>query len=212
MKPPAEPKIYHIVHVDRLASIASEGRLWSDAEIRRRARPGTVIGMSNIKRRRLTSPLSSHAGLSVGDCVPFYFAPRSVMLYVIYRANHPSLEYRGGQGPIVHLEADLHETVAWAHGNGLRWAFTLSNAGSSYFQDYCDLAQLEEIDWNAVIATQWTDCSEEKQAEFLLERSFPWTLVRRIGVHSDRFGQQVRGAMRDARHQPPVVRRRDWYY
>ena len=212
MKPPAEPKIYHIAHVDRLASIVSEARLWSDAEIQRRGHTGTMIGMSDIKQRRLTNSLSSHAGLFVGDCVPFYFCPRSVMLYVIYMADHPSLAYRGGQGPIVHLEADLHETIAWADENQLRWAFALSNAGSSYFQDYCDVAQLDKIDWNAVRATQWRDRREEKQAEFLIERSFPWTLVRRIGVHSDRVGQQVQEAMRGAGHQPPVERRRNWYY
>ena len=118
----------------------------------------------------------------------------------------------GIQGPIVHLEADLHETIAWADRNELRCAFTLSNAGSSYFQDYCDVAQLDKIDWDAVKATQWRDRREEKQAEFLLERSFPWTLVRRIGVHSDRVGQQVQETMRGAGHQPPVERRPNWYY
>lgn len=212
MTPPAKPKIYHIAHVDRLASIVSDSCLWCDAEILRHGRPGTTIGLSDIKRRRLTKALNSRAGLRVGDCVPFYFCPRSVMLFVIYKANHHSLDYRGGQGPIVHLQADLHETVAWADENELRWAFTLSNAGSSYFDDHCDLAQLSEIDWNAVTARQWRDCSEGKQAEFLMERSFPWTLVERIGVHSDRVGQQVHDAIRGADHQPPVERERSWYY
>ena len=32
---PTEPKIYHIVHVDRLASIIADGYLWSDAEAQR---------------------------------------------------------------------------------------------------------------------------------------------------------------------------------
>ena len=32
-QPPAEPKLYHIVHVDRLASIISDGCLWCDAEV-----------------------------------------------------------------------------------------------------------------------------------------------------------------------------------
>ena len=57
------------------------------------------------------------------------------------RANHPSLAYTGGQEPIVHLEADLHQTVAWAEQNRLRWAFTLSNAGSYYFEDRCGRCQ-----------------------------------------------------------------------
>src|ERR1044071_8723338 len=107
MTAPAQPKIYHIVHVDRLPSIVADGHLWCDAEILRRATPGTTVGMQSIKQRRLQATLTSHPDLCVGDCVPFYFCPRSIMLYVIYQANHPELTYRGGQEPIVHMEADL---------------------------------------------------------------------------------------------------------
>ena len=49
---PPQPKIYHIVHVDRLPSIVADGFLWCDAEIVRRAPPGTTIGMNGIKQRR----------------------------------------------------------------------------------------------------------------------------------------------------------------
>ena len=99
MAVPAQPKVYHIVHVDRLASILADEYLWCDAEIVRRAPPGTTIGMSSIKQRRLAElALSSYPELKVGDCVPFYFCPRSVMLYLIYQGNHPDLTYRGGRG------------------------------------------------------------------------------------------------------------------
>ena len=145
MPPPAAPKIYHIVHADRLESIVADGVLWSDAALQRHARPGTTIGMSTIKQRRLSNPVKCRPGLNVGDCVPFYFCPRSVMLYLIYRANHPELDYRGGQGPIVHLEADLHEAANWAERHERRWAFTLSNAGSRYFQDRCDLGPIGRV-------------------------------------------------------------------
>ena len=212
MPPPAEPKIYHIVHVDRLASIVADGGLWSDAALQRRERPGTTIGMSHIKQRRLTYRLSSHPHLRVGDCVPFYFCPRSVMLYVIHRADNEGLQYRDGQGPIVHLEADLHEAVEWAERHERRWAFTLSNAGSGYFEDRCDLTQLGQIDWQAVQARQWQGRSHGKQAEFLIERSFPWPLVRRVGVRSVQVQDQARDAMRRAEHRPAVELRREWYY
>ena len=96
MPPPADPKIYHIVHVDRLPSIIADGWLWCDEDVVRREAMnpgmGTTIGMTSIKQRRLTElTLRSHPGLYVGQCVPFYFCPRSVMLYLIYRANHPEL-------------------------------------------------------------------------------------------------------------------------
>ena len=212
MSAPASPKIYHIVHVDRLPSIVSDGYLWCDAEVSRRRSAGTPIGIDNIKQRRLSNMLSSHSGLHVGDCVPFYFCPRSVMLYVIYKSDHEDLAYRGGQGPIVHLEADLRETVAWADRNKQKWAFTLSNAGSRYFEDLCDLEQLGEIDWKAVQAEDWRDCKDAKQAEFLIEQRFPWELISRIGVRSQRIYQQAMGSRGRGADKPRVEIMREWYY
>jgi hypothetical protein len=117
MPPPANPKIYHILHVDRLPSVIADGFLYSDAIISRRDPGGTVIGMGEIKRRRLEDlTLTSHPGLHVGECVPFYFCPRSIMLFLIYKRNHPNLTYAGGQGPVVHLEFDLQTVANWADG------------------------------------------------------------------------------------------------
>lgn len=217
MPPPAAPKIYHIVHVDRLPSIIAEGGLLCDADIVRRQAAGqamgSTIGMGSIKSRRLNElTLDSHPGLFVGQCVPFYFCPRSIMLFILHCANHPELTYRGGQRPIVHLEADLHETVEWAQANNRRWAFTLSNAGAYYFEDRADVAQLGEIDWDAVRARDWRGKKEGKQAEFLVEQSFPWDLVTRIGVGSQQVYGQVRAALQAAAHKPHVEIKPDWYY
>jgi hypothetical protein len=219
MTVPVRPKIYHIVHVDRLPSIIHDGYIWCDAEILRRSPPGTTIGMNGIKKRRLTElTLTSHPDLHVGDCVPFYFCPRSIMLYLLYQANHPELEYRGGQGSIVHLQADLHDSVQWINKNGQRWAFTLSNAGAYYFEDRSDLRQLNEINWDAVQANQWSgngipsSVKEGKQAEFLTEYSFPWHLIEQIGVHSAGSYKQVIDALPKSGHRPKVEIKRDWYY
>lgn len=210
---PVHPKIYHIAHVDRLRSIVTDGYIWCDREVMRRAPPGTVIGMNGIKQRRLNElRLSSHPALHVGDCAPFYFCPRSVMLYLIYQGNHPEMIYRGGQGPIVHFEADLHEVVAWANAQRRRWAFTLSNAGSRFFEDRCDLGQLGEIDWAAVAARDWKACKEGKQAEFLLEMSLPWHMVQRVGVATQATYNAVLNALPAGGHRPVVELRHDWYY
>ena len=213
MAVPSAPKVYHIVHADRLPSIVRDGFLWCDAEVLRRNPPGTIIGISDIKRRRLEElRLSSHQQLHVGDCVPFYFCPRSVMLYLIYQGNHPDLGYRGGQEPIVHLEANLYAAVNWANTNGRRWAFTLSNAGSYFFEDRADLGCLDEIDWEAVQAGDWRRHKEGKQAEFLLEYSFPWQLVERIGVQSEQVYRAVLNSLPRQGYRPVVEVRQEWYY
>jgi hypothetical protein len=175
---------------------------------------GTLIGMSAIKQRRLILPVGCHEGSHVGEYVPFYFCSQSVMLFVVHCANHPELAYRGGQQPIVHLEADLHDAVQWADANGKRWAVSLSNAGARYAQFRTGLDNLDEVDWPAVAARDFRDADvkEGKQAEFLVERQFPWSLVRRIGVYSQEYAYCVSAAMQGVHHRPGIEIRRDWYY
>jgi hypothetical protein len=211
MPPPANPKIYHIVHVDKLASIAAGGCLWSDVQLENWTVPGTVIGMNHIKARRKAKPLPSYPDLCVGGCVPFYFCPRSVMLYMM-SVKSEQLAYKGGQTAIVHLVADLQATVAWANANAKRWVFTLSNAGSYYFEDRADLAHLGDINWDAVDARSWSGQREAKQAEFLIEEHFPWHLIEEIGVYNQAAGQQAAQAIAGAAHRPHVQSRPAWYY
>lgn len=214
MPVPSQPKIYHIVHEDRLPSILNDGYLWCDSiMVDRAGNSGTAIGMSNIKERRLRQlRLDSYPDLYVGGCVPFYFCPRSIMLFMLHKGNHPDLNYRCGQGPIVHLEADLEATVQWADSEQLRWAFTLSNAGACYFEDRADLTQLDEVDWTAVQATDWKVHKEGKQAEFLVEQKFPWELVKRIGVQSNVTKAKVLASLQQSTHRPKVEHLPSWYY
>lgn len=203
-------RLYHIVHVDRLASIIADGFLWSDAQVRAEPKPGTIIGMERIKDRRLAIPLASRPGLMVGGCVPFYFGPRSAMLYMLHRGNQ--VDYRGGQEPIVHLVVDLHEAVAWAEARKQQWAFTTSNAASSYFDDHADLGRLDSIDWDAVRARDWRRVRDAKQAEFLVENHVPWSLVRGVGVQTQRMAQRAARVISEGGQQTPVKAYPSWYY
>ena len=81
-----------------------------------------------------------------------------------------------------------------------------------YFEDRCDLDCLHEIDWDAVKARDWQHCEERKQAEFLLEHSFPWHLVERVGVYSEATYRGVVQALPVGGHRPPVEICADWYY
>jgi hypothetical protein len=206
--PPPNPKIYHITRLQNLVQMV-DGLIWSDAERVRQELDCQVVGMSEIKRRRLEElEVDCHPGTKVGEYVPFYFCFRSIMLYLLYQANHPELTYRGGQRPIVHLEADLRGVVEWAEANGRRWSFSNGNAGARYTHFYNDLDRLDVLDWGAIGAIDWKDflVKDRKQAEFLLEESFPWTLVKRIGAIDNDMAQRVMALLQNAEHKPPVVR------
>lgn len=214
MTVPASPKIYHITHVSNLPKISLDGGLYSDLSMIARGGPASAIGMSTIKQRRIHLPVKCHPAITVGGCVPFYFCPRSVMLYVISRQNHPEMTYTGGQGPIVHLEADLMNVVNWADQNSVAWAFTLQNAGAVYADFRSDLSELHEVDWGAVNAKQWGDPSvkEAKQAEFLLSDHLPWNLIDRIGVQGSSVADQARNLLTAGIHKPQIQLKPDWYY
>lgn len=212
--PPARPKIYHITHVDNLRSILTDGGLWSDAELIARGGPAASIGMGSIKLRRLRLRVKCHESDCVGDYVPSYFCPRSIMLYLIHCANHPELTYRGGQDPILHLEADLYEVIDWAEGGRRRWAFSQSNAGAVYTEFRNDRNQLSEIEWPTVAATDFRNpqVKEAKQGEFLPYSFFPWQLVQRIGSHSAAIQKRVLRMLAETKHRPSVDVQRGWYY
>ncbi len=178
---PSRPKIYHITHLGNLPQIVRAGRLWSDAKRIELGLDCAIVGMSEIKRRRLGElAVSCHPGTTVGQYVPFYFCPRSIMLYILYRGNHPELSYRGGQRPIVHLQADLHETVRVAEEHGVRWAFSNTNAGARYASFYDSLESLDEVDWAAVEAVDFRGAAvkERKQSSSCTSRS-PGRWLRR---------------------------------
>ena len=213
--PPAEPKIYHITHVDNLPRIVQDGVLWSDAERIARELDSEIVGMSEIKQRRLEAlPVPCHPGTTVGEYVPFYFCPRSIMLYILHMGNHPDITYRGGQGPIIHLMADLRAVVAWADSLTRQWAFSDRNAGIRYAHFYANLSTLGKVNWDAVRSTDFRDpmAKEGKQAEFPVHESFPWELVERVGVRDTSIKARVEEILRDTDHKPLVTVERGWYY
>lgn len=130
------------------------------------------------------------------------------MLYLISRANHPDLTYRGGQDPLLHLELDLFDVVAWAAASGRPWAFTLSNAGASYAQFRVDLARLSDMNWEFIQSRNWRDdpVKEAKQAELLIHGAVPWHLVERVGARSVGIASRAAAAIAAAPHKPPASR------
>lgn len=212
---PSNPKIYHITHVRNLPQIVEAGVLWSDAKRIEIGLDCDVVGLSHIKTRRLKEiEVTCHPGTFVGHYVPFYFCPRSIMLYILHRRNHPDLNYTEGQGPIVHLEANLHRVVDWAESEERVWAYSLENAGAYYARFHTGLPDLRLVNWDAVRAADFRDAAirRAKQAEFLIHERFPWELVETIGVCDNSTRQVVAESIRSAEHQPDVLVKRDWYY
>jgi hypothetical protein len=214
-RPPANAKLYHITHVDNLAAMAAATYIYSDAKRIALGLETNVVGMSKIKKRRLNEiEVACHAGTMVGQYVPFYYCPRSVMLYILHKGNHPDLDYTEGQDPIVHLQVDLEECLDWAQANDVRWAISPVNAGARYADFYKTRAQLDEIDWIAVANRDFRSpaVKEKKQAEFLVYGALPWSLVEHIGVFDAKIGKLARSGVGRTGPRPTIRVENSWYY
>ena len=188
--------------------------LWSDAKRLELNLNCQIVGMSEIKRRRLEElEVKCYPGSMVGQYVPFYFCPRSIMLYILYMGNHPDITYRSGQGPILHLQADLISSIQWADQNRAHWAFSDRNAGEYFAQFFSNPNDLNKINWVAVQANDFRDMiiKEGKQAEFLMFESFPWELIEKIGVQNEQIRDQVVQKI-GAVVTPRISIERSWYY
>ncbi len=211
MTVPSDIWLYHITHINNLATIVEAGGLWSDSKMREHGATHEVIGYDHIKQRRLGLPVPCHSGTMVGDYVPFYFCPRSAMLFVIHK-KHADLTYQGGQEYILHLVTRLSDVVAWADRNGTAWAFSTSNAGCPLATFYADLGELEKVNWEAVGAHYWSECRDEKQAEFLVYQSFPFSLFSSIMTINGSIKQQVQSVLGSSNDALSVNVKPEWYY
>lgn len=209
--------IFHITHVKNLQTLITDEHLWSDREVSQRRTSRVVIGYDHIKERRLNElTVLCHPGTMVGDFVPFYFCPRSPMLYKISRQDG-SLTYTGGQEAIVHLVSTVDRAIDSAEDRP--WAFSDGNAGAHYTQFSKDLDQLDSfVDWDSVNSKWWSGpqvdpaVRSKKMAEFLIYERFPWNAIGGIGVMTPSVRDQVLEIIADCGHKPQVAVKKEWYY
>jgi hypothetical protein len=209
---PNPTPIYHITHVDNLPMIIGDGGLRCCADLRGSKVGYHDIAFGHIQDRRATTPVVCGPRGRLYDYVPFYFAPRSPMLFTIDRGNVET--YQGGQEPVAHLVS----TVQMIQQAGEHFVFTDGHATMALSSFYESLKDLTQIDWPLMSSRYWFDTPQypdrkrRRQAEFLVHRYFPWELVTMIGVVSDAMRQRVQETLVKAVHQPMVQVRRDWSY
>lgn len=202
------PPICHFTDVSNLAGIVEAGAL----QCHRSAPTKVDIGNTGIKSNRQLIDVTCGPGGKVCDYVPFYFAPRSPMLYSIKRGNVEGVE--PDQRRLVYL---VSSTEAM-YGAGLDCVFTNGNA-AVYITDFDDEPDNLEthVDWAIMEEKYWRNTPEDgdrvrrRMAEFLVHEQVPIELFTEIGV----YDAEIRDAVEEALDGdgPAVVNvRRGWYF
>lgn len=206
-------EIYHITHIKNLSSIIKSGRLTANSILKRQSKTYQDIAHQSIQDRRAIISVPCGQKGTLHDYIPFYFAPRSPMLYAIKQNNVQG--YTQGQKPIIYLVTTA-ETIKNA---SIPFVFTDGHAIMAYSEFYDDLNHLKTaIDWAVMKSKMWNDTPQypdrkrRRQAEFLVYKHCPWQLINSIAVIDGSIAQQVNQLLQAHPHQPPVNICRHCYY
>jgi len=204
--------IYHITHIRNLPNIIKDGGLWCDHVVSQRNLAHISIAHQHIKDRRAQKSVPIPPNGVVADYVPFYFAPRSPMLYSISRGGVAG--YQGGQSDVLHLVSSA-EAVQQSE---LTFVFTDGHAEMDISHFYQNLSDLNKIDWEIMQSRYWNDTNEDgdrkrrRQAEFLVREFFPFSLFVKVSVLKPSIEKQVAALLGEIQPKPIVQVAPAWYY
>lgn len=206
--------LLHITHLDNLEGILKGKGLFSDRKVGASGLVVNGIAHNHIKERRLNTSVPVAPGGVVADYVPFYFAPRSPMLYAIHMGNVAS--FAEGQRKILYLVADAEKVASKCD-----FCFTDGHATMAFTGFYNDMNELDDVvDWEIMRAKYWRDTDEDtdrkrrRQAEFLVKDFFPFELIQCVAVFNSDILEEVESILPQFRgsHVPHVAVKRNWYY
>lgn len=204
--------LYHLTHLQNLPNILQHQQLKCQNLLTSAGVQHVNIAHQEIKTRRAGLAVPIAPGGVLNDYVPFYFAPRSPMLYAIHCNNVNG--YNEGQNPLIYLFATV-ETISKTHK---LFVFTDGHPTISYSNFYNDPADLIHIDWNIMKARYWHDTDQEpdrkrrRQAEFLVYQTVSWASFLGIGVINTNMKARVEEILSNAQQNIEVKVKTEWFY
>lgn len=202
--------IYRITHFKNLEFTLLNGLCCRNST---NADPDYInIGHRNLieKRGRRSVPLKPHGVLN--DYIPFYFAPRSPMLYSIFRKNIEG--FNGKQTDIIYIVSSI-ETIKESK---IQFVFSDGHAYEMITKFYNKIADLSNIDWKIMGATYWNntpfdnDRMRKRMAEFLAFQFVPPSCILAIVVFNDRIKNIVDSIQKKCHTKIKTLIKPQWYY
>lgn len=203
----------HFTHVRNLPGILAAGYLHADSLVDRSSALRVEAADLAVKAIRQRNRVTVRPYGCVADYAPFYFAPRSPMLYKLAKGSVPT--YAEGEEPLVYLVSTVEAIAA----TGAACLFSDGNCASTVTQFFDDLALLDSaVDWAVMRATMWNNTADDpdrmrrRMAEFLVHKQVPIMCLAEIAVRSKIIEQRVESILTTHNVNLPVRVRPGWYY
>lgn len=212
MSRPSPVTVYHFTRVEHLVSIIESG-LQPDSTVGEMLQ--VEVGNAGIKSRRASRPVTVDPGGYVGDYAPFYFAPRSPMMYSIHRGNVPN--YVDGCARLIYLVTTVERL------DRLGATIVLSDRNAVY--EYAEFRRFrgawaadDFIDWPLMRAYWWNntpedpDRMERRMAECLVHEQVPWGAFTEVHSRSRAVATEANQALEAAGAAIRATVSPQWYF
>lgn len=202
--------IFRITHIRNVPWILTNGLHCKNSD---QTDPNFVtIGNPDIiaKRDRREVPIRPHGTLS--DYVPFYFTPKSPMMYNIVTGWKGILQRPSSD--IVIMVSSLRDLA----DSGIRTLYTDRHASLTAAQFFSSLNHLDQIDWGPLQRHDFRHDVDDPgkvdryQAEALVHRHLPIQHLSEIACYNDDAQQILEGNTEELEMDLMIAVRRNWYF
>lgn len=206
---PEKALIWRIVHRDNLPWILDNGLHCGNSGIR--SANWVDIGNPELIDKRANHPVLIPPAGVLGDYVPFYFTPFSVMMKNIHSGR--GVLQRANEEIVI-----LVSSIPQLQARGLDFLFTDSHAYYQWANFYHDVADLDKIDWPILQARDFARAPndpakfERYQAEALIHQSCPISGLLGIVCYTDLVKNQIEQLVLDRGLDLSVHARTEWYF
>ena len=177
---------YRICHIRNLPHLLKHGICTKSHP---NADPNYIsIGNTSIISVRDSTPVKIPDYGNIGDYVPFYFTPKSMMFYNIITGYQDPLVPKQNKEDIIVIRcliSDLCQAGKFFFTDGQANVKSLTN-------HYNNLNDLDKIDWDIIQKGDFkkeeadTDKQRRYQAEFLVHSHVPVNLIQSINVYNNK--------------------------
>lgn len=204
---------FHFTRAEHLSTIVENGLL-SDTVAQERGLLQIEVGVAGIKADRRRRGVPVPPGGVVADYVPFYFAPRSPMMYRISRGGVEG--YQDGTSRLIYLVTSTRKLQE----SGARMIVTDRNAvlqvaefaaADDGLNRLVDWALMREPMWNNTASDP--DRKERRMAELLVHQSVPFESLVGIAARTSLVADEIADVFVSMGiTTPKVYVRPRWYF
>lgn len=184
--------IYRMIYYKNLEGLLTHGINCANSENKI---PNYInIGAKNLISKRYTHKVPVEPYGVLNDYVPFYFSPRSPMLYTI---NKNPKQYGVLQSDIIFLVSSVEKIEE----HNLKYVFNDGHFNFAFTEFYNKKEDLDKVDFDLMKEKVWTNTEEDtdrerrRQAEFLIYQSVPFDCIGAIISYNETVQKHVQNVL-----------------